>query len=306
MKALISGATGMIGRGLLARVGPAAVLSRDPARAKRSGLAADVYSWGPESEPVPSQAFDGVDTVFHLAGEPVAEGRWTAEKKTRIRESRVLGTRNLVASLRKLSTRPKVLVAASAVGYYGDRGDEAVVETSSAGVGFLAEVCEQWEREALAAQELGIRVVTVRIGIVLAPGEGALAQMVTPFRLGVGGRLGDGGQWMPWIHMSDVTGLFIHAAANESVRGAVNAVSPNPVTNAEFTEALAHVLHRPAVLAVPRLALRVAYGEISDVLLASQRVLPRVAVASGYRFEYEVLATALSDVMSVARPGEAA
>ena len=306
MRALISGATGLIGRGLLAKVGPAAVLSRDPARARRLGLGADAYSWRPESEPAPSQAFDGIDAVFHLAGEPVAEGRWTVEKKARIRDSRVLGTRNLIAALRGLSTRPKVLVAASAVGFYGDRGDEELVETSSAGDGFLAEVCGQWEREALAAEELGIRVVCVRIGMVLAPGEGALAQMLTPFRLGVGGRLGDGRQWMPWVHVTDVTGLFIHAAENESVRGPLNAVSPNPVTNAEFTDALAHVLHRPAVLALPRLALRVAYGEVSDVLLASQRVLPRVAAASGYRFEHEHLAEALSDVMCVARPGEAA
>ena len=184
--------------------------------------------------------------MFNLAGEPVSEGRWTDEKKRRIRDSRVVGTRDLVAGLALLKSRPRVLVSASAVGYYGDRGDEELDERSAAGHGFLAEVCADWEREAMAASQLGIRVVCVRIGIVLAPGGGALARMLTPFRMGVGGRLGSGRQWMPWIHIKDVAGIMLHASWNNEINGPMNAVAPSPVTNADFTRALAHAVHRPA------------------------------------------------------------
>jgi hypothetical protein len=236
---------------------------------------------------------EGVEVVFNLAGEPVAEGRWTADKKRRIRDSRVLGTRNLVAGLAALEKRPRVLVSVSAVGYYGDRGDEELVETSAAGRGFLAEVCADWEREALSAAELGIRVVCVRMGIVLARDGGALAKMLTTFRLGAGGKLGDGRQWMPWIHLDDVIGILLHASQDVRIQGAINAVGPRPVTNADFTRALGKAVHRPTFLTVPRTALRLAFGEMGHILTDSQRVLPQVAEQTGYAFQHVDLGGAL-------------
>ncbi len=298
MKALITGGTGLLGRALLANVPDSVVLSRDPARAGGMAGVGRAVGWDPASEPAPREALQGVSAVFNLSGEPVAEGRWTVDKKRRIRDSRVIGTRNLVAGLRALDRRPDVLVSVSAVGYYGDRGDEELDETSAAGSGFLAEVCTEWEREALCAEALGVRVVCVRVGIVLAPGGGALGRMLTPFKMGVGGRLGSGAQWMPWIHIDDVVGLLMHAVRTPTALGAMNGVSPQPVTNAEFTRALGRAVHRPALLPVPRIALRVAFGEMSEVLVASQRVVPRVAERTGYRFEHAVLDGALAAVMA--------
>jgi uncharacterized protein (TIGR01777 family) len=186
-----------------------------------------------------------------------------------------------------------VLVSASAVGYYGDRGDEEISESSPAGRGFLAEVCAEWEHEALAAEDLGIRVVCVRIGIVLAQGGGALAKMLTAFRLGAGGRLGDGRQWMPWVHLDDVVGILLHASQDARIKGAMNAVGPRPVTNADFTRALAQALRRPAFLTVPKTALRLAFGEMGEILTDSQRVFPKVAEQTGYAFQYADLVLAL-------------
>ncbi len=305
VKALITGGTGLLGRKLLTELSDATVLSRDPERAQRALGSVVVQRWEPEAGPVPTEALRGVDAVFNLAGDPVAQGRWTREKKRRIRASRVVGTRNLVAALAAAPTKPRVLVSASAVGVYGDQGDRECVEGSPPGDGFLAEVCAEWEREARAAEELGIRVVCARIGIVLAPGGGALGRMLTPFRWGIGGRLGSGAQWMPWIHVDDVIGLLLHAARNTSIRGALNLVAPAPVTNAEFTRVLGRVLRRPAVLPVPRAALRLALGEMSEMLLASQRVVPRAAQRSGYGFLHPDLAAALKAVLS-APPHEAA
>jgi hypothetical protein len=206
----------------------------------------------------------------------------------------VHGTRQLVAGLAAQELRPRVLVSASAVGYYGDRADEELDESAVAGTGFLAEVCVAWEREALAAERLGIRVVCLRTGIVLAPGGGALARMLPAFRLGAGGKLGSGRQWMPWVHVDDVVGILLHALREEGIRGPLNAVGPRPVTNAELTRALGRALHRPAVLTVPTFALRVAFGELSEVLTASQRVLPAVAERTGYAFLHAALAGALA------------
>jgi len=298
MKALITGGTGLLGRELLANLSDAVVLSRDPARTRRKLGGGRAIQWDPTTEAAPLEALRGVEAVFNLAGEPVAEGCWTENKKRRIRDSRIVGTRNLVAGLRALDSKPEVLVSASAVGYYGDRGDEELDETSQAGRGFLAEVCTEWEREALAAEALGVRVVCVRIGIVLAPGGGALTRMLTPFRMGAGGRLGSGKQWMPWIHIDDVVGVLLHAARTAAVRGPINAVSPHPVTNAEFTRALGHAVHRPAFLPVPKTALRIAFGEMSEILMASQRVLPRVAERTGYAFKHPELEGALAAVMA--------
>jgi uncharacterized protein (TIGR01777 family) len=298
MKSLITGGTGLLGRELLATLPEYVVLSRDPTRVRQQVQAVSVFRWDPASEPVPREALQGIDVVFNLAGEPVAEGRWTQDKKRRIRDSRVIGTSKLVAGLRALDRKPAVLVSASAVGYYGDRDDQELDETSQAGQGFLAEVCAAWEREALAAEALGVRVVCVRIGIVLAPGGGALARMLTPFKLGAGGRLGSGKQWMPWIHLDDVVGILLHAARNEVVRGAMNAVSPQPVTNAEFTRALGRALHRPAFLSIPKTALRIAFGEMSEVVMASQRAFPRVAEHTGYNFKHTGLEGALAAALA--------
>jgi uncharacterized protein (TIGR01777 family) len=298
MKALITGGTGLLGRELLAKLTDAVVLSRDPAKTTRKLGVGRAVRWDPASEPAPSEALQGIEAVFNLAGEPVAEGRWTQDKKRRIRDSRIIGTRNLVEGLRELDRKPEVLVSASAVGYYGDRGDEELDEATPAGHGFLAEVCSEWEREALEAEALGIRVVCVRIGIVLAPGGGALARMLTPFRMGAGGRLGSGKQWMPWIHVDDLVGVLLHASQTATVHGAINAVSPHPVTNAEFTRALGRAVHRPAFLPAPKTALRIAFGEMSEILMASQRVLPRVAERTGYAFKYTELDGALAAVMA--------
>lgn len=291
MKAVITGGTGLLGSALLQRLPDAVVLTRDPERARLER--ARVARWSTEAEQAPREALEGTDTVFHLAGEPVATGRWTSEKMRRIRDSRVVGTRNLLAGLRSLEQRPRVVVCASAVGYYGDRGDEVLEEGSRAGSGFLANVCLEWEREAHGAEALGCRVVCVRIGIVLDAHGGALPQMVTPFRFGAGGRLGSGRQWMPWVHLDDVVGLLLHAAQTVDLHGALNAVAPAPVTNAEFTETLGRVLHRPAFLRVPRAALRLAFGAKSEIVMASQRVLPRVAQRSGYSFRHAELDGAL-------------
>lgn len=295
MKALVTGATGFIGRELCGRLSDPAVLTRSVrgGRARIDGPHR-AWAWQPESELVPEEALAGVEAVFHLAGEPIAEGRWNDDKKKRIRDSRVLGTRNLVRSIAALPVRPKLLVSVSAVGFYGDRGDEELDEAAVRGEGFLPEVCEEWEAEARQAENAGVRVVIPRLGIVLSPKGGALPRMLMPFRLGVGGKLGNGRQWMSWVHVDDVVGLLLHAASWEQIRGPLNAVSPSPVTNEAFTNELARVLHRPALLAVPRLALRVALGEVSGALLESQRVLPRVARETGYAFVFPELPLALA------------
>lgn len=296
MKALVTGATGLVGRALLGRLERPVVLTRDVNDAKRRlGSDVSVWPWQPTAEPAPAKAFEGVDAVFHLAGESVAEGRWTSDKKRRIKDSRVFGTRNLVRTLTELPARPSVLVCASGVNFYGhgERGDTELGEAAPRGEGFLAEVCEAWESEARAAERVGVRVVMARLGIVLAPRGGALARMLPPFRLGVGAKLADGRQWMSWIHLDDVLGLLLHAAHDGRVRGPMNVVSPEPVTNADFTRELAQALGRPAVLSVPRLALKLALGELSQALLGSMRVLPGVALETTYTFAYPRLGPAL-------------
>ncbi len=210
----------------------------------------------------------------------------------------MLGTRHLVAGLAALTSRPRVLVSASAVGYYGDRGDEVLDESSPPGGGFLADVCVAWEREARVAEALGMRVVCVRTGVVLAGVGGALARMLLPFRVGVGGRLGDGKQWMPWIHHEDEVGLLLHAMKDERVQGAINAVGPQPVRNAEFTRELARALGRPGFLPTPKAVLRLAFGEMSEILTSSQRVFPREAARSGYTFKHSELAGALAAALT--------
>ncbi len=295
MRALITGATGFIGQELIGHISQPVVLSRDAARARQLFPKAEVHAWNPMTEPVPAAALRGVNTIFHLAGDPVAEGRWTAAKKQRLRDSRILSTQNLLRGIEAVpaSDRPAVLVSGSAVGYYGSRGDETLDEKAPPAHDFLAELCIDWEAASAPAAKLGLRVVNPRTGVVLGKG-GALAKMLPPFRLGLGGRLADGRQWMPWIHIDDMVGLLLHAAQTDSLVGAMNGSAPNPVTNAEFTRAMGAALHRPAIFPVPAFVLRVALGEFAQVLLASQRVVPRAALDSGYKFKYPEIYAALS------------
>jgi uncharacterized protein (TIGR01777 family) len=278
MNITISGASGFIGRHLM----------KGLAEAGHSPRALSRHA-------PPAESLREADAVIHLAGEPLAQ-RWTAEAKRRIRESRVAGTRNLVAALATLPRRPEALICASAIGYYGSRGDEVLTESSAPGSGFLPEVCVAWEREAQAAEAFGMRVVRVRTGLVLDAGGGALVRMLPPFRMGLGGRLGSGRQWMSWIHLEDLTALF-QFAVERQVRGPLNAVAPYAVTNSDFTGELARTLRRPAVFPVPEFALRLLFGEMADVLLASQRVAPGAAEAAGFRFRFPQLAPALADLL---------
>jgi uncharacterized protein (TIGR01777 family) len=297
MRILVTGATGFIGRKLLAEIKDPVVLSRNPDKAQTSLARGKAYRWDPMASVPPHEAFDGVEAVIHLAGEPVAEGRWTAAKKQRIRESRTIGTTNLVRAICDLPNPPRVLVSASAIGIYGDRGDEPLEERSAPGKDFLAGVCREWEAAADPARERGVRVVHPRIGIVLGAGGGALAKMITPFKLGLGGRLASGRQWMSWIHVDDMVGLLLFAAANDLASGAMNAVSPTPVTNVDFTRALAAAVHRPAIFPAPAFALRLLLGEFAQILLASQRVLPRAAEKAGYAYLYPDLHAALRSIV---------
>ena len=302
MKALVTGATGFVGPRLLRLLDAPVVLSRDPDRARRTlgGLAGRVVRWDPLEGPPPPEAFAGIDAVLHLAGESVAEGRWTKAQKARIRDSRVIGTRHLVQGIAQAERKPSVLVSASAVGYYGDRGDEELTETAPPAHDFLADVCVEWEREALAAERSGVRVVTARTGIVLGAGGGALGKMLTPFKLGAGGPLGSGRQWMPWIHVADLARLYVHGAATASIRGPMNSTAPHPVRNSEFTKALGRQLRRPAFMPAPYIGLRIVFGEFAQVLFASQRVIPKVALDTGFTFQYPELAEALREILAPA------
>ncbi len=259
MDIAISGASGLIGRRLLKTLAGQGhtprVWSRHAGTNLPPGVAIAV--WDPLKGEPPAESLKGVDAVIHLAGEPIAQ-RWTADARKRIRDSRVIGTRNLVRALGKQSKRPATLICSSAIGYYGDRGDEVLTESSPPGAGFLPDVCVEWEQEAQAAEAFGIRVLRMRTGVVLDRRGGALHKMLPPFRLGVGGKLGSGRQWMSWIHIDDLVGLLA-LGLTPGLSGPVNAVSPNPVTNAEFTRGLAAALHRPAIFPVPALAVRLAF-----------------------------------------------
>jgi len=272
-------------------------LSRDSVAAKqRVPHLKEVFPWNPLQELPPLQAFEGCDAVINLAGESIA-GRWTAPKKQLIRDSRVLGTKNLVNALAQLSSRPKVLISASAIGYYGDRGEETLTEDAAPGSDFLAQVCRDWENEALKAESLGMRVVRLRIGLVLGRGGGTLQALLPLFRVGLGGPLGSGRQWWSWIHRDDLCRLIVQILANENVSGPINATAPQPVRQKEFAQVLGRVLRRPAFLPTPAFALKIALGEFADGILASQRALPRRAQEMGYRFQFEELEGALREIL---------
>lgn len=251
-------------------------------------------SWDPARE-ISSEAVSGFDAVIHLAGESIA-GRWTAAKKAKIRDSRTLGTRHLAEALAKTEAKPKVFICSSAIGFYGDRGDEVLNEASAQGAGFLPDVCREWEAATRAAADAGIRTVQLRTGIVLSPKGGALGQMLTPFKLGLGGRIGNGGQWMSWIDVQDMVGGIHHILSHDQLQGPVNMVAPKPVTNAEFTKTLASVLSRPAIFPVPAFAVKLGFGEMGEaLLLGSQRVQPARLLESGYQFQFSELAASLKN-----------
>jgi uncharacterized protein (TIGR01777 family) len=299
MRVTLTGATGLIGgrlvRALVERGDEVTVLSRDPARATRAlGVAAE--RWDPLGGPAPASALAGRDGVVHLAGANLAQ-RWTHAARRAIRMSRETGTRHLVDGLRTAEPRPGVLVSASGVGYYGPRGDEPIDETVPAGEGFLAEVCVAWEREAERAAELGVRVVRVRTGVVLDPAGGALAKMLPFFRLGVGGPVAGGRQYLPWIHIGDVVDLYLAALDGAAWSGPVNGSAPEPVTNAEFSRALGRALRRPAFAPVPALAVRALYGDMAELVIDGQRAVPRRALELGHTFAQPDLGTALRDVL---------
>jgi uncharacterized protein (TIGR01777 family) len=292
VKVAVTGASGLIGSSLVpflaGRGHPVLRLVR------RTPATADEARWDPDGGTVDRAALDGLDAVVHLAGENLASGRWTEERKRRLYSSRVGPTRLLAQTLATLPRRPMVLVSASAMGYYGDRGDELLSEASPPGRGFLPQLCVDWENATQPAAAAGIRVVTTRTGLVLTPRGGVLGRMLPPFKAGIGGVLGSGRQYMSWIAIDDLLSALEHALTQPALSGPVNAVGPSPVTNREFTQALARVLGRPAIAPAPAFALRLMFGEMADAaLLASTRVLPQRLVASGYRFRFPELEPAL-------------
>lgn len=302
MNVLISGSTGLVGSALipfLTSGGHEVVrLLRVKGSSTLQSSSKEAVYWDPEGGRINASDLEGLDAVVHLAGDPIASGRWTAAKKARIRDSRVAGTRLLCEALAKCERPPQVLVSASAIGFYSDRGDEELTESSAAGHGFLADVCREWEEATWPAASKGIRVVNLRTGVVLSPAGGALAKMLTPFKMGVGGVIGSGRQYMSWISIDDLIGAIHHCLINSSVSGPVNGTTPSPVTNREFTKTLGRVLHRPTVFPMPAFAARLAFGEMADeLLLSSQRVEPRRLVESGYPFRHTTLETALRHVL---------
>lgn len=297
MKILVTGSSGLIGSNLTPMLESQ---GHKPYRLVRetSAVARRNIFWDPEKEKIDGESLEEFDAVVHLAGENLANCSWTAEQKKKIRSSRINSTKFLSKTLAGLKKPPSVLVSASAIGYYGDRGSEELREKSPVGMGFLANLCHEWEEATQPASAAGIRVVKLRIGIVLSPDGGALAKMLKPFKMGLGGPLGSGQQYMSWITVEDINGAILHAIRDVGMKGPVNAVSPNPVTNAEFTRTLGKVLGRPAILPAPGFALKLALGEMAkELLLSSQRVIPDKLLVSGYEFSSPKLEMALRKVL---------
>lgn len=294
MRVLITGASGLIGKALqksFAEKGYELLLaSRSEPKDERH------IQWNPDTGFADADLakLEGLDAVVHLAGESISALRWSDEKKKAIRDSRVFGTRSIIEALDKLERKPKTFISGAAIGFYGDRGDEVMTESSPAGKTFLAEISKEWEAESRRAEDLGIRTVLLRTGIVLSKDGGALATMMTPFKLGVGGVVGSGKQWMSWVSLDDVVGIINFALENESVRGAINVTAPNPVTNEEFTKTLGSVLYRPTFLPLPEFAVHMVFGEMGDALLLdSTRVVPKRLLDAGYDFKFTDIKTAL-------------
>lgn len=293
-KVLVSGVSGPIGAALLPSLRASGCFVVRLVRGQPTSR--DQIAWDP-AKPISPEAVSGFDAVIHLAGESIF-GRWTAAKKARILNSRLDGTTNLAHSLANAEEKPKVFVCGSAIGYYGDRGDELLREESAPGAGFLAEVCQRWEEATTPAVQADIRTAHIRTGIVLSPKGGALGAMLLPFKMGLGGRIGDGRQWMSWVHVQDMVGAINHILKNDLLQGPVNMVAPKPVTNAEFTGILAGVLSRPAILPMPAVAVKAAFGEMgTELLLASQKVEPGKLISSGYPFRYRELRAALEALL---------
>ncbi len=301
MKVAITGATGLIGRplcrSLLADGHELVILSRNPDKAKETIPDATALRWV-AGAPLPAEAIEGSQAVINLAGTPIAEKRWSDKRKAAIRDSRVMGTKNVVTAIGKATNRPRILINGSAVGYYGSRQDEELTERSKPGDGFLSDVCVEWETEAAKATELGVRVVLLRTGIVLSTEGGALAKMLLPFKMFVGGPLGTGKQWMSWIHLDDQVSLILHALGADGLQGPLNATAPNPVTNREFSKTLGRVLGRPAFMPTPGFALKMVFGEMAEsLLLEGQKVLPERTLESGFSYRYPELEGALRSLL---------
>lgn len=297
MKVLFAGSSGFIGGELIPVLRER---GHEVVRLVRSEkkMLDDTLLWDPEHRELDLEDFEGFDVVINLAGENIASGRWTQEKKKKIRESRVFGTHMLSELFARVKTPPKLFLNASATGYYGDRGEEVLDEGSPSGKGFLADVCKQWEEATLPAKEKGIRVVNLRFGVVFFPTGGALAKMLTPFKLGLGGVIGTGKQYISWISMDDLIGVVLHVIGEGSLRGPVNVVTPHPVTNRELTKKLGKVLKRPTILPMPAFAARLIMGEMAEeTVLSSTRVLPKVLVQSGYSFLFPKLESALRHML---------
>lgn len=295
---LVSGASGMIGSAVVAALKSAgAKIVRLARPGSRPGPNNELIAWNP-AEPINPEAVSGCDVLIHLAGESVF-GRWSAEKKAGIRDSRIPATANLAKGLALANIKPKAFLCASAIGYYGNRSDELLNEDSAPGKGFAADLARDWEKATNPAADAGIRTVRMRIGIVLAARAGALGQMLPAFKAGVGGRVGSGKQWMSWIDLDDLIGAVQHILRTDSLAGPVNLVGPNPVTNIQFTKALASVLHRPALFPVPAFVMRLAFGEMADeLLLASDRVEPKRLLDSGYSFQFPTLQSSLEHILN--------
>jgi uncharacterized protein len=300
MHVTLTGATGLIGSRLVAelraRGDAVTVLTRDPARARAKLGDVEAHAWSLLDEPAPAEALSGRDAVVHLAGETVAQ-RWTDDARRAIRDSREIGTRNLVAGLRAAEPRPRALVSASGVDYYGPRGDEPLREDEPPGHDFLASVCVAWEREALAARDLDMRVVSLRTAPVLDSSGGALAKMLPFFRLGIGGPVAGGRQYLPWIHADDIVGLYLAALDGDDWDGAFNASSPEPATNRDFSRALGRALRRPAFAPVPGFAVRLLYGDMAEIVTEGKRAIPARALERGYAFRHTELEPALRDAL---------
>jgi uncharacterized protein (TIGR01777 family) len=294
---VVTGSTGLVGTQLVAELARAGVQVVRAVRRPVSDPHGEVF-WDPDAGKIDAAALDGADAVVHLAGENIAGGRWTEKFKQRIRDSRVQGTRLLSEAIAGLTNKPRTFVCASAIGYYGDRGDEVLTESSPPGDDFLADVCREWEAACQPARGAGVRVVNTRIGVVLSPHGGALKKMLTPFKLGVGGRLGNGRQYMSWVALDDVVESIGFILATPEVAGPVNLTAPNPATNLDFTKTLGRVLSRPTVFPLPAFAARLHFGEAADaLLLSSTRVLPQALTAAGYQFRYPELEPALRHLL---------